>query len=77
MFNFGWWRDKDNREGAKTIVDVLKIVVPAACVAGAALWGFFHVTEDAPAPAPAVSVTTGDNSPVAIGNQNTQSVTSD
>lgn len=77
MFNFGWWRDKDNREGAKTIVDVLKIVVPAACVAGAAIWGFFYATDDVSTPAPAISVKTGDNSPVAIGDGNTQSVTND
>ena len=72
MLNFAWWRDKDNREGAKSIVDVLKVVIPALVVAGGALWGVLAVTGDKPGPAPAISVTTGDNSPVAIGDNNNQ-----
>ncbi|MEM1298192.1 MAG: hypothetical protein AAGH68_02855 [Pseudomonadota bacterium] len=73
MLNFGWWRDKDNREGAKTIVDVFKVVVPALVIAGGAIWGVLYASDSAKPPAqPTISVTTGDNSPVAIGDGNTQ-----
>ncbi len=77
MLNFNWWRDKDNREGAKTIVDVLKIAVPAIGIAGAAIWGILYATDDKPAAAPSVSVTTGDNSPAIVGDGNAQGLTGD
>jgi hypothetical protein len=74
MLNFTWWRDKDNREGAKSIVDVLKVVVPALVIAGGAVWGLLYATEDTPKADPGISVTTGDGSPVIIGDGNTQQI---
>lgn len=87
MFNFDWWRDKDNREGADKIVGILKVVVPAALVLGGAAWGLWPQDQKpAPASGPAISATgeamvntgsgnqvsTGDGGTVVIGGQNTQ-----
>ncbi|MFK7943525.1 MAG: hypothetical protein AB8B85_11515 [Paracoccaceae bacterium] len=78
MLSFGWWRDKDNREGAKSIVDILKVVVPAVVIAGGAIWGVVYATADKPTPAPGPTISgntvnTGDGANVNIGG--TQEVT--
>ena len=78
MLNFGWWRDKDNREGAKSIVDILKVVVPALVLVGGAALGVFYATGDKSS-APAGNTTTiegntvntGDGSNVNIGGTQT------
>ena len=41
MFRFSWWRNQNNRDGAKAITDVLKVVVPAGLVCIAAVAGYF------------------------------------
>ena len=77
MWNFGWWRDKDNREGAKSIVDVLKVVIPALVISGGAVWGVLYATDKKPPDGTSITVSTGANSPVTIGEGNTQNVTND
>ena len=77
MLKFGWWRDKDNREGAKSIVDVLKVVIPALVISGGAVWGVLYATDNKTSDAPSITVTTGENSPVTIGDGNTQSLSND
>lgn len=72
MLNFGWWRDKDNREGANAIIDVLKVVVPALVIAGGAIWGVLAVTGDKEDPAPGTvikntTVKAGDGANINIG----------
>ena len=78
MLNFGWWRDKDNREGAKSIVDILKVVVPALVLVGGAALGVFYATSDKPADTGGTTTTiegntvnTGDGSNVNIGGSQT------
>ena len=61
MFNFRWWRDKDNREGAEALSNALKVVVPALIAAGAVVLGFFYAQDEVPAPAagaPSITATT-------------------
>lgn len=49
MFRFSWWRDQNNRDGAKAIIDILKVVVPAVLVAAVAVAGYLgFVREGAP-----------------------------
>lgn len=52
MFNFNWWRNEDNRNGATAIVNALKVVVPALIVAAMAVaaWFGFGQTEGSGTP---------------------------
>lgn len=70
MLRFGWWRDPNNRDGAKAIVEVLKFVLPAggtALVAVAVWFGFLKPQSDDAGPS-APTIQTGDNSPVNTGS---------
>lgn len=48
MFNFGWWRDENNRQAAETIVNVLKVVVPAAVAVGVGVAAYLGYTTAQP-----------------------------
>ena len=77
MLNFGWWRDKDNREGAVALSNVLKVAVPAVIAAGALVAGSYYAKEEPPAPVPGTApisaatgsqVQTGDGTQVRAGD---------
>jgi hypothetical protein len=76
---FEWWRDKENREGVKTLFEVLKIAVPAGIAAIAIVAGWFYTKEPVkPDPKPAGdtitvtgggAVSTGSGTAISTGDQ--------
>lgn len=67
---FSWWRDRDNREAVKTIVDSLKIVLPVLGVGAAAVLSYLGLAgsdPEAPPPSPP-EIAAGDGSMIQTGS---------
>ncbi len=67
FWRFDWWRDENNRDGASSLVGILKVVIPAGMVVVVAVAGWFGFKPDGGSDSqPSIQV--GDNSQVNTGD---------